>query len=146
MDHRHNFSPFFYPIYLQMFSQGAASTGSLQAAMDTVIRHPLASFLPQFSLAMGSGLVLPATTSVTFTWFVQTVAFVTFNKVCTSQVCLVDTARTHADRGRQYFIWYLFFLPIVIPQLEMTRTRAVACLAVWIGSQVCHLSSPREMI
>lgn len=90
MDHRHNFSAYFYPIYLQMFSQEPLREGFLanvRVLIDQVVRHPLASFIPQFSLAVGAGLLLPATSaSITFTWFIQTIVFVAFNKVCTSQV------------------------------------------------------------
>jgi phosphatidylinositol glycan class M len=89
MDHRHNFSAYFYPIYLQMFREPLRKgfLVNLRGIVDQVVRHPLASFIPQFSLAVGAGLLLPATSvSITFTWFIQTVVFVAFNKVCTSQV------------------------------------------------------------
>ncbi|KAJ9099304.1 hypothetical protein QFC21_004185 [Naganishia friedmannii] len=122
MDHRHNFSAYFYPIYLQMFTEGSINgagggvVSTLSSAMDRVARHPLSSFFPQFSLAIGSGFLLPASSaSITFTWFIQTLVFVTFNKVCTSQ----------------YFIWYLFFLPIVIPQLDLGRTKGAA---LWLST------------
>jgi phosphatidylinositol glycan class M len=74
LDHRHNFSPYFYPIYLSLTSA------------SSILRHPLASFAPQLGLSVGLGFVFGD--DLGMAWFVQTFAFVTFNKVCTSQVCL----------------------------------------------------------
>lgn len=52
-----------------------------------LIRSPLASFVPQMSLALGTGFVFGRRKEdLVFAWFVQTVVFVLFNKVCTSQV------------------------------------------------------------
>lgn len=77
----------------------------------------LLSFLPQ--------LVLMVTFSIRFRhdtalcWFLNTFVFVTFNKVCTSQ----------------YFLWYLSILPVIIPKLQMSFTKAVTAVISWICSQ-----------
>lgn len=89
-DHRHNFSPYFYPIYLSFFSTTDCSHTAPMEVMLRFLRHPLASFLPQATLVLGAGWVLTPVVGLSMAMFVQTVAFVIFNKVCTSQVsCLL---------------------------------------------------------
>lgn len=54
---------------------------------EYLIRSPLFSFIPQISLSLGLGLIYGyERRHLPFAWFVQTMVFVTFNKVCTSQV------------------------------------------------------------
>ncbi|KAJ1310458.1 hypothetical protein OPQ81_007191 [Rhizoctonia solani] len=118
-DHRHNFSPYFYPIYLN-YGRGD-STNSLPSRM---LQNPLFSFVPQMALCAGSGLLL-GKRDLSFAWFVQTMIFVTFNKVCTSQ----------------YFMWYLWFLPLVLPNLQMSAKRGLVVLSVWIVAQAIWLGA-----
>jgi phosphatidylinositol glycan class M len=76
-DHRHNFAPHFYPAYLA----SAAADG-----LAGLLRSPLVAFLPQMSAALGAGILFGRKPQdMPFAWFVQTVCFVLFNKVCTSQ-------------------------------------------------------------
>lgn len=57
----------------------------------SMITNPLMSFVPQMLLSVGSGFMLPSDKmDLPFVWFVQTVAFVAFNKVCTSQVIAIQ--------------------------------------------------------
>lgn len=94
LDHRHNFSPYFYLTYLTYPSlSGAASASSASAPFlpfgtwTRLMRSPLTSFVPQMGLALGLGFLFGRRKEdLVFTWFVQTVVFVVFNKVCTSQV------------------------------------------------------------
>lgn len=58
---------------------------SNRSPFTTALRNPLVSFLPQMLLCLLAGVVL-ARRDLSFAWFVQTMVFVTFNKVCTSQV------------------------------------------------------------
>ncbi|KAE9409500.1 hypothetical protein BT96DRAFT_962185 [Gymnopus androsaceus JB14] len=107
LDHRHNFSPYFYLTYLTYptLNHDASQLASL-STWNRVLQSPLTSFhLP-------------------FAWFVQTVLFVVFNKVCTSQ----------------YFLWYLLLLPLILPRSSLSRTNAVACVAVWVAVQALWLS------
>jgi len=86
LDHRHNFSPYFYATYLtypSVASQAPLPVGLL----DRILRSSLTSFIPQIGLSLGLGLVFGRRQrDLVFTWFLQTATFVIFNKVCTSQV------------------------------------------------------------
>lgn len=86
LDHRHNFSPYFYLVYL---THPSASSVSEPVLWKRLLRSPLTSFVPQMTLTLGTGLSFGRRKEdLVFTWFVQTYAFVVFNKVCTSQVSL----------------------------------------------------------
>jgi len=81
IDHRHNFSPYNTLLYLN--SSPKASLGS--SAPSSLELERLA-FLPQLLL---SAIMIPlalAKKDLPSTMLAQTFAFVTFNKVCTSQV------------------------------------------------------------
>ncbi|KAG6897133.1 hypothetical protein C0992_003913 [Termitomyces sp. T32_za158] len=123
LDHRHNFSPYFYLTYLTYPTPSA--TARQTDLWTRVARSPLASLVPQMGLAVGIGLAFGRRSrDLPFTWFVQTAVFVIFNKVCTSQ----------------YFLWYLLFLPLLLPRLATTRRRALAYVVVWVGTQVLWLA------
>ena len=66
-DPRHNFSVYFYHIYLQY-------------EHELLVAEKLISFLPQFIVQLV--LVLSFAQDLPFCFFLQTVAFVAFNKVC----------------------------------------------------------------
>eukprot|EP00051_Salpingoeca_urceolata_P016835 m.226227 g.226227 ORF g.226227 m.226227 type:complete len:444 (+) comp18793_c0_seq1:273-1604(+) len=104
-DNRHNFSVYFYAMYLvhgTVWARGLA----------------LAAFLPQATLVATAALCL-ARRDLPLAWFAQTVVFVLFNKVCTSQ----------------YFVWYLWLLPLVATSSRLSARAALACVAVWLCSQ-----------
>ena len=87
LDHRHNFSPYFYLTYLTYPSLLSGSDDPSLNPWIKVLRSPLTSFVPQMGLALGTGLLFGRKKEdLVFTWFVQTFVFVVFNKVCTSQV------------------------------------------------------------
>ena len=73
-DHRHNFSVYFYYMYLSG-APGAASASSLVAIL---------AFLPQLTLLVAFSLIYYR--DICFCVFIQTATFVAFNKVCTVQV------------------------------------------------------------
>lgn len=157
LDHRHNFSPYFYPTYLTYPSStpsipppptdgprtcahghdqqdhldhGHDHAHGLPLHLDAILRSPLASFLPQMTLALGTGLLFGRRQDdLVFTWFVQTVVFVVFNKVCTSQ----------------YFLWYLLLLPLLLPTLRspgspLTARKTALYICVWVGTQALWLA------
>lgn len=75
IDHRHNFSPYNTLLYL---NASPASTGST--------RIESLAFLPQLLLSAVAIPLVLAKKDLPSTMLAQTFAFVTFNKVCTSQV------------------------------------------------------------
>ncbi|KAL7275361.1 GPI mannosyltransferase 1 [Rhizina undulata] len=110
VDHRHNFSPYNILLYLVSSPTGHSS-------------FPYASipFLPQLLI---SGVFLPlafAKWDLPSTMFTQTFAFVTFNKVCTSQ----------------YFMWYIMLLPFYLANSSLLRNRrlGISALSLWVLSQ-----------
>lgn len=73
IDHRHNFSPYSTLLYLS--AAGGAET-----------RFEALAFLPQLILVVVALPLVLAKKSLTTAMLAQTFTFVTFNKVCTSQV------------------------------------------------------------
>ncbi|WVR05288.1 hypothetical protein IAU60_002301 [Kwoniella sp. DSM 27419] len=124
LDHRHNFSPYFYPIYLSFFSFDAPLS-----TLETIVRHPLSSFLPQITLVSLAGFALEPTTGLTSAMFVQTVVFVVFNKVCTSQ----------------YFMWFLPLLPPLLRHLRLKRAKGITIVAAWILGQALWLGTAYQL-
>ncbi|CCM04724.1 uncharacterized protein FIBRA_06912 [Fibroporia radiculosa] len=129
LDHRHNFSPYFYQIYLTYTSISISDLSGMPL-WKRFLRSPLTSFVPQLVLSLGSGLLFgQRKDDLVFAWFVQTVTFVVFNKVCTSQ----------------YFLWYTLFLPLLIPRLDISAKRGMLYLAVWVAAQVLWLSEAYKL-
>lgn len=133
IDHRHNFSPYSTLLYISSSPAvsglnvvgGDATATSLLHSITAHIPEPSKwAFFPQLVL---SGILLPllfAKRDVTKTMFLQTFAFVTFNKVCTAQ----------------YFMWYMVLLPFYLPSLALhsqIKDKVIAILGVvlWAGSQ-----------
>ncbi|KXN90570.1 GPI mannosyltransferase 1 [Leucoagaricus sp. SymC.cos] len=108
LDHRHNFSPYFYPTYLSY-------------PTTIILTSPSTSFLPQLLISLVSGFLSlnplhpkNAKIDILLTWFIQTFAFILFSKVCTSQ----------------YSLWYLPLFPLLLPDLHMSRSKALAHVGV----------------
>ncbi|KAF1990462.1 glycosyltransferase family 50 protein [Aulographum hederae CBS 113979] len=120
IDHRHNFSPYNTLLYLN----------SSPAARSTLQLESLA-FIPQLLL---SAVIIPialAKYNLPSTMLAQTFAFVTFNKVCTSQ----------------YFLWYIVFLPFYLPSsslLQRPSLGVVACV-LWILGQAVWLQQGYQL-
>ncbi|CDZ98796.1 Mannosyltransferase [Phaffia rhodozyma] len=83
LDHRHNFSPYFYPIYL--LSSTNLSFSSNPSALIKLLRSSLTSFVPQLGLSFGLSWWLGSRGEMALAWGLGTMAFVCFNKVITSQ-------------------------------------------------------------
>lgn len=111
-DVRHNFSPYFYLLYLH-------------GELDTATLVALASFLPQVLIVLVISWRYRSRADIGLGLFVLTFGFVTFNKVVTSQ----------------YFLWYLSLLPLCLPELNFSNTKRIAMASAWLLSQGLWLLS-----
>lgn len=109
IDTRHNFSVYFYLLYI--------------GADFHIPGLSVATFGPQMVLVLALGYKFRNRSDVPFALFTQTVVFVTFNKVVTSQ----------------YFMWYLLLLPLVVPRLSVSWQKAVVLASLWVGAQASWL-------
>ncbi len=82
IDHRHNFSPYNTLLYLNS-SPKTSEIGSPAASLEL----ERLAFIPQLLLSAFFIPLALAKKDLPRTMLAQTFAFVTFNKVCTSQVC-----------------------------------------------------------
>lgn len=90
-DSRHNFSVYFYLLYLTV--------------SDDDIGLNVLTFLPQILLLLLFSYKFSNIYEVNFCLFCQTLVFVTYNKVVTAQ----------------YFLWYFSLLPLILPNLNFGR-------------------------
>jgi len=105
-DARHNFSPLFYPLYLEGIE--AAWLGTL-------------SLLLQGALVVTVALTLAKRKAdLPFASFCACALFVAYNKVVTAQ----------------YFVWFLSLLPAAAPRLRVSTPRALVLTALWLVTQV----------
>ncbi|KAF8390953.1 hypothetical protein HHK36_023253 [Tetracentron sinense] len=105
-DPRHNFCIYFYHIYLNH-----------QHGFSAV--EKLFTFFPQ--LVVQLVLVSRFAQDLPFCLFVQTVAFVAFNKVITAQ----------------YFVWFFCLLPLILPWSNMKlKWEGLSCIFLWMGAQI----------
>ncbi|KAI9825823.1 MAG: GPI mannosyltransferase 1 [Thelocarpon impressellum] len=110
IDHRHNFS-----VYNTLLHLTSSPSGVSRLSLESL------AFLPQLCLsAVGIPLAM-AKRDLASTMLAQTFAFVTFNKVCTSQ----------------YFLWYMVFLPFYLPNSSFLAhpSRGVLAAALWVSTQ-----------
>ncbi|KAJ1413474.1 Mannosyltransferase, DXD [Sesbania bispinosa] len=104
-DPRHNFSIYFYHIYLHY-------------GHHISVVEKLVSFLPQLLVQLI--LICCFAQDLPFCLFVQTVAFVAFNKVITAQ----------------YFVWFFCLFPLILPWSKMKfKWEGLFCILLWIGAQ-----------
>lgn len=123
LDHRHNFSLYNISLYYKSAETLASSDNLLLQLANNVEKL---AFIPQLLI---SAIILPlvfARSNLISCLFLQTYAFVLFNKVITSQ----------------YFIWYLIFLPIFLSRsklLTVNKLKGLFLLALWVISQASWL-------
>lgn len=109
-DTRHNFSAYFYMLYL--------SANQPQSLIQKVL-----TFLPQLLLLLMSSYYYSEKTNLPFAMFVQAIIAVMYNPVITSQ----------------YFFWFLSLLPLCLPNIEMSLRRSVWLVCSWLLSQAIWL-------
>ncbi|KAL2816265.1 PIG-M-domain-containing protein [Aspergillus granulosus] len=116
IDHRHNFSPYSTLLYL---SAAADGTGGGSGNFESL------AFIPQMLLSVVLIPLVLAKKDLPGTMLAQTFAFVTFNKVCTSQ----------------YFLWYLIFLPFYLPTSSLLQRPRLGLFvaALWVAGQALWL-------
>jgi phosphatidylinositol glycan class M len=108
-DTRHNFSVYFYMLYLTV--------------EDDDVGINLIAFLPQVVLLLSLTKKFAQFEDIPFCVLCQTFVFVVYNKVCTSQ----------------YFLWYLAPLALVVPKLRLKFKEALFLLVVWGCTQASWL-------
>ncbi|KAK8803412.1 hypothetical protein WA158_001106 [Blastocystis sp. Blastoise] len=104
-DNRHNYSVYFYELYLLYNSPSRKLLG-------------LVAFLPQIILLPYSGFKFG--TDLPFAMLIETFIFVCFNKVCTAQ----------------YFLWWISFVPLVLPFSSITMTKLILLFSFYFGTQM----------
>ncbi|KAI1748353.1 glycosyltransferase family 50 protein [Xylaria castorea] len=127
IDHRHNFSPYNVLLYLTSSSSSFSSSSSLPSPgphhqqTSTTMGIESVAFVPQLLLSTILIPLIGAKKDLATTMMAQTFAFVAFNKVCTSQ----------------YFLWYMVFLPLYLPNSSLLRRPALGLttLVLWVLTQ-----------
>ena len=137
-DPRHNFSLYFYHVYLTFTDWAAAAGGGGGSSSSGGggggggDAAAAAAWLPdpaRYAFALQAVLLLAAAAALhrhlPFCWLVQTMIFVAFNKVSTAQ----------------YFVWYYSLLPLVLPFLPWPPPRPLAvALGAWVLTQLHWLA------
>ncbi|KAF5627552.1 GPI mannosyltransferase 1 [Fusarium tjaetaba] len=122
IDHRHNFSPYNVLLYLTSATPSNAAPS---------FRIESFAFLPQLLLSCVLIPLAIAKRDLATAMMAQTFAFVTFNKVCTSQ----------------YFLWYMIFLPLYLPNSSFLRNPklGISALLLWVVSQAAWLQQGYQL-
>ncbi|KAI9756805.1 MAG: GPI mannosyltransferase 1 [Lichina confinis] len=120
LDHRHNFSVYNTLLHLKSSPSGGSS-----------LNFESLAFVPQLLL---SAVLIPlalAKADLASAMLAQTFAFVTFNKVCTSQ----------------YFLWYMVFLPLYLPKSSFLSRPGLgmAATALWVAAQAMWLQQGYQL-
>ena len=127
VDHRHNYSMYWYWIYLAR-GRTEVTVSQLGAAAENASLFSSAwgyiPLIPQV-LILGFSSLGIAPYDLSFALFCQTFAFVAFNKVITAQ----------------YFTWYLCLLPLCSDRVRWNSKRMYVALGVLITSIITWLLS-----
>lgn len=117
VDFRHNFSLYFYLQYLMAFIKLTVwYTGNFWQPI--LINLPPIVLIFNFSIRYGLNKF-----SLNFGVLAQTIVFVIFNKVITSQ----------------YFVWIMGVFPLCIWQIKMSKFAVVSMIGVWFLAQAAWL-------
>lgn len=136
-DHRHNFSPYNTLLYLK---SSPTPTNLEPTTLSSGLER--LAFLPQLLLSAFFIPLALAKKDLPNTMLAQTFAFVTFNKVCTSQVSdTVDCRSCMNTNSVEYFLWYMMFLPYYLPDSTLLHSApiGITALLLWLVGQVAWL-------
>lgn len=125
-DHRHNFSPYFLSSYMASSPLSSLVMESWPEIVTRLLSNSFyLAFIPQLAVTAYLGFSIGGQDLIAAMTF-QTISFVTFNKVCTSQ----------------YYMWILWFLPILAPFLHFKQgyRSVMTLLSVWVLAQAIWLS------
>ncbi|RWA12384.1 hypothetical protein EKO27_g2697 [Xylaria grammica] len=102
-------------------SSSLSSSPSQYQTQSWIPKIESVAFVPQLLLSTVLIPLVGAKKDLPTTMMAQTFAFVAFNKVCTSQ----------------YFLWYMVFLPLYLPNSSLLRkpVLGVTALALWVVTQ-----------
>lgn len=115
-DNRHNFSVYFYSIYLNSSNQVFSETDLFNQILNFLV-----DFGPQATLLLTITLIYYR--DVTFAILLNTLTFVAYNKVCTVQ----------------YFSWYFSLIALSLPWIDMPKTIILILILSWVSGQAIWL-------
>ncbi|XP_047117492.1 GPI mannosyltransferase 1-like [Schistocerca piceifrons] len=109
-DTRHNFSVYFYMLYLT-------------SDVPLPLWQRIFVVFPQFVLLIVLSFVYGSRKDLDFCVLAQAIVMVTYNTVVTSQ----------------YFIWFLSVLPVCVPFIAIPSKQAATFFVLWISAQIAWL-------
>lgn len=109
-DIRHNFSVYFFFLYLR-------------STVNQTSVFKIMMFLPQLVLLLAFSLRLRSVKQVPFCLLCLTFVVVMYNPVLTAQ----------------YFVWFLPFLPICLPNIKIERRKLIILTCLWLFMQLAWL-------
>ena len=124
VDHRHNYSMYWYWIYLARGKAEVALSSQLASNATPSVGWGFIPLIPQV-LLLGFASLGIAPYDLSFALFCQTFIFVAFNKVITAQ----------------YFTWYLCLLPLCSDRVNWYSKRMYLSLLFLIMSIIIWLLS-----
>lgn len=128
IDHRHNFSPYNILLYLSSSQSARGVPGNNFESL---------AFIPQLTL---SALLIPlvlARKDLAGSMLAQTFAFVTFNKVCTSQV---RSAPERKERKKNHLCPFLTFVNLIVYAV-LPRSTSSGTLSSFLSTSPTRPSS-----
>lgn len=112
LDVRHNFSVYFYFNYLV-------------SSLDHVSKvYSIATKLPSLILTVSLSFTFSSLEDLSFCQFCLSFVMVAFNSVMTSQ----------------YFVWFVSFLPLCYPCINLTFVEMVNVITIWVIPQIGWLT------
>lgn len=120
-DIKHNFSVYSYLQYLDAYVPEVVSKNL--TVLDPKVTKNLLVLVPSVAVQLAITLKYNTLKHLPFNMFCSAFAFVTLNKVLTSQ----------------YFIWFFALLPVFLPSIVLTGKKVAAIVGTWIGVQALWL-------